>query len=137
MAHIIDYYSAGPRYTCFYRAGMRMNVWNVSVANKQQGWYVDLPQPRQCRFYAKFQFWMCKVLRIGKKNVSHSLPGGVTARGSQIFVFSGGRNGTFNITLFERFAQSVSAFQEMFCIRHSADQRQRAQAAPPFLDGRA
>jgi hypothetical protein len=24
-----------------------MNVWNVSVAYKQQGWDVDLSQPRQ------------------------------------------------------------------------------------------
>src|SRR6516225_12190581 len=121
MAHIIDDYEAGPRYTCLDGACMRMNVWNVSIANKQQGWDMDLSQPRQCRLHRKFQFWMCKVLRIDKKNVSHSLPGGVTSQRSQIFVFGGGRNGACNVSLLERFAQSVSAFQEMFCIRHSAD----------------
>src|SRR5215469_637893 len=121
MAHIIDDDAAGPRYTCLDGTCMRMNVWNVSIANKQQGSDVDLSQPRQCWLHRKFQFWMCKVLWIGKKNVSHSLPGGVTSRRSKIFVFGGGRNGAFNVSLLERFAQSGSAFQEMFCIRHSAD----------------
>ena len=46
MTHIIDHYAAGPRYTCLDGTCMRMNVWNVSVANKQQGWDVDLSQPR-------------------------------------------------------------------------------------------
>src|SRR5215471_12934046 len=64
---------------------------------------------------------MCKVLRIGKKNVSHSLSGGITSWRSQIFVFGGGHNGASNVSLLKRFAQSVSAFQEMFGIRHSAD----------------
>src|SRR5437016_13780714 len=38
MAHIIDDYAARPGYTCLDGACMRMDVWNVSVANKQQGW---------------------------------------------------------------------------------------------------
>src|SRR5262249_2288726 len=33
----------------------------------------------------------------------------------------GGCDGTLNVSLFEGFAQNVSALQEMFCIRHSAD----------------
>src|SRR5262249_28492698 len=94
--------------------------WNVSVANKQQGWDVNLSQTWQCCLDRKFQFWMGEVLRIGEKNVSHSLLGGITSRRCQIFVFDGGGDGALSVPLFEGFAQSVSALQEMFCIRHSA-----------------
>jgi hypothetical protein len=64
---------------------------------------------------------MCEVLRIGRKNICHSLLGGITSRRNQIFVFGGGRDGALNVSLFEGFAQSVSALKEMFCIRHSTD----------------
>ena len=61
MAYIIDHYAVDPRYTCLDPACMRVNVGDVSVANKKQGWDVDLCQPRQRRLNRKFQFCMCKV----------------------------------------------------------------------------
>src|SRR5215472_18317207 len=121
MAHITDHHTAGIRYTYLDGTCMRMNVWNVSVANQQQGWDVNLAQSRKCWLHPKFQFWMCKVLRIGKKNVGHSLPGAVTSRCSQVFIVRGGCDSALNVSLLERFAQSVSAFQEMLGVRHSAD----------------
>lgn len=72
MAHVTDYHAASIRYTCLDRACMCMHVWNVSVANKQQGWDVDLSQPRQSRPHREFQFCMCEVLRIGKQNLDSS-----------------------------------------------------------------
>src|SRR5215469_3662375 len=76
MAHITNHHAASSRYTRFNSACMRLNVWNVSIANQQQGWDVNLSQPRQCRLYRKFQFWMCEVLRIGEENVSQLQLGG-------------------------------------------------------------
>ena len=35
---------------------------------------------------------MGEILRIGRKNVSHSFPGGITSRRCQIFVFRDGRD---------------------------------------------
>jgi hypothetical protein len=34
MAHVTDHHAAGSKYTCLDGACMRLNVWNVSVANK-------------------------------------------------------------------------------------------------------
>ena len=82
---------------------------------------MNLSQPRQCWLHWEFQLWMCEVLRIGRKNLCHSLLRGIISRGNQIFVFGGGRDGTLYVSLFEGFALSVSALQEMLCIRHSAD----------------
>jgi len=48
MADATYHHAPGIGYARLDRACMRMNVWNVSVANKQQGWDVDLAQPRQC-----------------------------------------------------------------------------------------
>src|SRR5215467_3162363 len=121
MARVTDHHATGSRYTCLDGSCMRMHVRNVSVANKQKGWYVNRSQPRQRRLHRKFQFWMREVLRIGRENVSHSLLSSFIARRRQIFVFGGGCYGTLNVTLFKGFAQSVSALQEMFGIRHSAD----------------
>jgi len=42
MAGVTDHNAAGSRYTSLDRSCMRMNIWNVSVANKQQGWDVNL-----------------------------------------------------------------------------------------------
>src|SRR5215470_17834727 len=121
MADVTDHHAAGSRYTCLDRSCMRMNIWNISVANEQHGGDVNLSQPRQCWLHRKFQFWMREVLRISGKNLSHSLLGGITSRRRQIFVFGSGRDGARNVSLFEEFAQSISSLQEMFCIRHSAD----------------
>src|SRR5260370_21924988 len=121
MASVTDHNAAGSRYTGLDRSCMSMNIRNVSVANKQQGWDVNLSQPRQRWLHRKLQFWMGEVLRISRKNLSHSLLGGITSRRSQIFVFGGGRDGALNVALFQGFAQSISALQEMFCIGHSAD----------------
>src|SRR6516164_6317969 len=121
MAHVTDHHAAGSRYTCLDGSRMRVNIWNVSVANEQQGWNVNLSQPRQCWLHRKFQFWMREVLRIGRKDISHSFLGGIAPRRSQIFVLGGRFDGTLNVSLFEGFAQSVSALQEMFRIRHSTD----------------
>src|SRR5262252_575849 len=121
MARATDHYAAGPRYTCLDSSCMCMNIWNVGVANEQQGWDVNLSQPGECWLHRQFQFWMREVLRIGRKNLSHSLVGCIISRRNQIFVFGGGRDGTLNVSLFERFAQSISTLQEVFCIRHSAD----------------
>src|SRR5215469_16098576 len=108
MARVTYHHAAGSRYTCLDRSCMRMNVWNVSVANEQQGWDVNLSQPRQGRLHREFEFWMREVLRTSRKNLSHSLLGRITSRRSQIFVFDSGRDRALNVSLFEGFAQSIS-----------------------------
>src|SRR6516225_577640 len=77
MARVTGHHTAGSRYTCLDGSCMRMNIWNVSIPHEQQGWDVNLSQPRQCWLHWELQLRMCEVLRIGSKNVSHSLLRGI------------------------------------------------------------
>jgi hypothetical protein len=64
---------------------MRMNVGNVRVANEQQGWDVNLSQPRQCWLHWEFELdlvltfgAMCSVSElpsVGRSSIASRCPG--------------------------------------------------------------